>query len=204
MVLCLGEPLGGFWVVGCFCCYFFSLEGFTFPGYFSMLAALHPRFSGPWRPPPWLLSIALFFAGFSVTVLQRALRFWVDIFYPQTFFTLREHFVTQMGAGTPNPRLSSVPALTELSLLAGAWTWTTHIVVARPLTYQLRQWAMKYRVKVELLNTFCLFKVVYKDYQNTLWARLRHVLLKTALMNIKVILESHPEGSQASYKMINI
>ena len=28
----------------------------SFPGYFSMAPALHPGFSGPWRPPPALSS----------------------------------------------------------------------------------------------------------------------------------------------------
>ena len=173
MVLCLGEPPGGFCDVGC-CC-FSSLELFTFQGYFSLPPALHPGFSGLWRPPPWLLLVALFLPGFFVTFLPRALRFWVCIFYPQVLFYLAllphifwHTFVTQMRAETPHLGSSSVPALTELSLLADAWTWTTHIVVARPLSYQLRQSATKYRVKIKLLNMLCLFKIIRKDYKNTL------------------------------------
>ena len=38
---------------------------------------------------PWLLLVALLLPDFSVTVLPRALRFWVGTFYPQVFFTLR-------------------------------------------------------------------------------------------------------------------
>ena len=76
----------------------------------------------------------LTFLCFSVTVFQQALRFWAGIFYPQVFFTLHSfltflsRFVTEMWAGTPHPRSFSVPTLTELSLPADAWSWTTHIV----------------------------------------------------------------------------
>ena len=59
---------------------------------------------------PWLLSVALLFPGFSVTVLPRALGFWEGILDPQAFFTLCSFtdilwhvFVTQMRAGTPTP-----------------------------------------------------------------------------------------------------
>ena len=106
---------------------------------------------------PWLLSFALLLPGFFVTVLPQALRFWVGIFYPQAFFTLLSFptfwhvFVTQMRAGTPHPGSFSMPALTELSLPADAWTWTTHIVDTRPLIYWLRQWATKYIAKTSLL-----------------------------------------------------
>ena len=124
---------------------------------------------------PWLLSVALRFPGFFVTVLPRALRFSVGISYPQAFFyltLLHRHFwhvfLTQMRAGTPHPGSSSVPALSELSLLADAWIWTTHIVVTRPLIYRMRQWTTKYRVKIKLMNMFRLFKVIWKDYKNTL------------------------------------
>ena len=83
-------------------------------------------------------------------------------FYTQgRFLPYTPLFVTQMTAGTPLPGSSSVPALTELSLPADAWTWTIDVWITRPLIYQLRQWATKYGVK--LLNIFCLFKVMCKD-----------------------------------------
>ena len=47
---------------------------------------------------------------------------------------------------------------------ADAWTWTIDVWIIRPLIYQLRQWATKYRVKIEPLNMFCLFNVICKDY----------------------------------------
>ena len=90
-------------------------------------------------------------------------------FLPCTPFPHFWHvFLTQMWAGAPHLGSSSVPTLTELFLPADAWTWTTHILVTRPLIYQLRQWARKYRVKIEVLNMFCLFKVICKYYKNTL------------------------------------
>ena len=49
---CLGEPPGGFCDVGCH----FVLLFISFLGYFTMPPALHPSFSGPWRPPPALSS----------------------------------------------------------------------------------------------------------------------------------------------------
>ena len=157
----------------------FLTGGFYISGLLSLQPALHPGFSGLWRPPPALSSTLATFGCFTlarlfVTVLPRALRFWVGIFYPQAFFTLHSfptflaRFLTQMWAGTPHPGSSSVPTLKELSLLADAWTWTTHIVVTRQLIYQLRQWARTYRVKIEVLNMFCLLKVIWKDYKNTL------------------------------------
>ena len=178
MILCLGEPPGGFCDVGCYCVS--SLEVFTFLGYFSLPPALHPGFSGPWRPPsaltlPWLLSVTTFGCyGFEWAFFTRR-RFLP--YSPSPAFLAC--FVIRMRAGTPHLGSSSVPALTGLSLPAGAWTWTTHIVVTRPLIYQLRQWATKYRVKIEQLNMFCLFKVIWKDYKNTLNKTWWKVLLKT-------------------------
>ena len=139
--------------------------------------------------PPWLLRpvnastssefypgyfwLLYFLPGFFVTFSPRAIRFGWPFFTHGRFLLCAPSphfwhvFVTQMRTGTHHPGSSSVPALRELSLPADTWTWTTHIVVTRPLIYQLRQWATKYKVKVELLNMFCLFKVVWKDYKHT-------------------------------------
>ena len=82
---------------------FTSLEVFTFPGYFSLPPALHPSFSGPGEGPPLAVSSTLatficftFARLFSVTVLPQTLRFWVGVFYPQGFFTLRS-FINIFG-----------------------------------------------------------------------------------------------------------
>ena len=179
MVLCLGEPPESVRVVGCCCCCFPQCSLFTFPGYFSLPSVLHHAFSGPWRPPPALNSILATFGCFAFSRLFRhnftasatALSghfLPTGVFYlpllPHIFDTLCD---SDSCRNTPS-RSSFVPALTELSLPVGTWTWTTHIVFTRLLIYQLRQWATKYRVKIKLLNMFRLFKVIWKDYQNTL------------------------------------
>ena len=93
MVLCLGEFPGGFCDVGCCCCFpywRFLVFRTTFPCHQHSTPASQAR-EGLHRlwGLPWLLSVALLLPGFSATVLPRALRFWGNIFYPQTFFTLR-------------------------------------------------------------------------------------------------------------------
>ena len=93
MVLCLGEPPGSFCDVGCCCCCFphwkFLRFWATFPCHRHSTVASQVRegLHQLWALP-WLLSVALLLPGFSVTVLPRALRFWVGIFYPQAFCTL--------------------------------------------------------------------------------------------------------------------
>ena len=98
-------------------------------------------------------------------------------FYQQALFYLPllphflARFVTQMWAGIPHPESSSVPILTKLSFPADAWSWTTHVVDRRPLVYQLRQWATKYKF-TKLLNmcqaTYACSKSYRKYYQQDL------------------------------------
>ena len=93
MILCLGEPPGGFDDVSCCCCCFshwrFLRFRTTFPCHRHSILASQVRegLHQLWALP-WLLSVALLLPGFSVTVLPRALRFWADIFYPQALFYL--------------------------------------------------------------------------------------------------------------------
>ena len=132
---------------------FYSLEVFTFPGYFYVSQAregLHRLWA-----LRWLLSVALSFARlFTSQFYRERYGFEWAIFSHRCFLpyapspTFLEQFVTQMRVGTPHPGSSSVPGLTELSLPADAWAWTTHIVVTRPLIYQFCQWATKYRAKI--------------------------------------------------------
>ena len=115
-----------------------STSSELYPGYFRLLyfcQAFPSQFYRERYGFEWA-----FFTVFYLTLLHR--HFWHVL-------------VTQIRAGTPHPGSSSVPALTELSLPADAWTWTTHIVVTRPLIYQLRQWATKCRFKIKLTNMFC-------------------------------------------------
>ena len=131
MVLCLGEHPGGFCDVGCCCVVFltggFYVSGLLFPCHRHSTPASQTREGLHWLwVLPWLLSVALLLPGFSITVLLRALRFWVGIIYPQTFFTLRSFtdifgtFCDSDAGRTPNPVSFSVLALTELSLPADA------------------------------------------------------------------------------------
>ena len=107
-------------------------------GFYVSGQLFHPTGTPPWllRPVKTSTSSELypgFFGCFTFTFsfLPRALRFWAGIFYPQTFFTLHSfptfltRFVTQVRAGTPHPGSSSVPAITELSLPAEAWSSST-------------------------------------------------------------------------------
>ena len=151
---------------------------FTFRGYFFLPPALHSDFPGSWRPPPALSHTLATFGCFNFCQAFPSQFYCERYGFEWAFFTHRrflpyapsltflKQFVTQMQAGTPHPGSSTVPARTELSLPADAWTWISHIVVTRPLIYQLRHWATKYGVKVELLNIFRLFKVISKDTLN--------------------------------------
>ena len=144
MVLCLGEPPGGFCDVGCCCC-FSSLEAFTIPGYFSLPLALHPGFSGPWRPPPALSSTLATFScftfcqAFSVRVLPRALRFSVDIFYPQAFLSL--HFFSDIFG-------------TACDSDAGRSTLSSILICACPHRVVASGWRM------DLSYSYCSYKTI--------------------------------------------
>ena len=164
MVLCLGEPPGGFCDVGCGCCcccccfthWRFLRFRAIFPCHRHSTPASQAR-EGLHRlcTLRWLLSVALSFARlFTSQFYRERYGFEWAIFSHRCFLpyapspTFLEQFVTQMRVGTPHPGSSSVPGLTELSLPADAWAWTTHIVVTRPLIYQFCQWATKYRAKI--------------------------------------------------------
>ena len=94
---CLREPLGGFCDVGCD---FVVVLHFIFDLHFVVVLHFVSRllFHGT-STPPWLLrpvkastSSELYPDYFWLPFLfhlPRALRFWVGIFYPQAFFTLR-------------------------------------------------------------------------------------------------------------------
>ena len=96
----------------------------------------------------------LFHHSFTASATVLSGRFLpTGVFYLAPLPHILVCFVTQMRVGTPHPGSPSVPALTKLSLPADAWSWTTHITDTRPLVYQLRQWAMKYKI-TKLLDMF--------------------------------------------------
>ena len=113
---------------------FLILSLTSFPGYFTVSLALHPGFSGPWRPPPALSSTLTTFH------LLRVLRFWVDIFYPQAFFTLRSFptFLPQaafikasLGAGSSSMKFEGLHTDPQNPDPAHLFVWFT--VIANPL-----------------------------------------------------------------------
>ena len=79
----------------------------------------------------------------SATVLSFLL---TGVFYLALLPHILGRCLTQIWAGTPHLGSCSVPALTRLSFPPDAWYRTTHIVDTRPLVYQSRQWATKYKV----------------------------------------------------------
>ena len=93
MVLCLGEPLRRFlfsFLIFILLSFHFCISRLlSFLGYFSMSPALHCGFSGPWRLPPALnYNLGYFWLSLLLHLL-RTLRFWVSVYYPPAFFTLR-------------------------------------------------------------------------------------------------------------------
>ena len=169
VVLCLGEPEEVFEML---LVVFSSMKVYIFLSYFSLPPALHAGFSGPWRSPPALSSAldtfgCFTFARFFCHIFTASATFLSGHFLPtELFFTFHSFllffgtFCDSVKRRTRHPGSSSVPAFIELSLPADAWTWTIHIAVTRALICRLRKWATKYRVKIELLNMFRLFKVI--------------------------------------------
>ena len=91
MVLCLGEPPGGFWDGGCCCFPHWRALRFqvTFPcnRHSTLAAQARERLHQLWHLT-WLILAALLLPAFSVTFLPRVLRLWADIYYPQAHFYL--------------------------------------------------------------------------------------------------------------------
>ena len=129
MVLCLGEPPVRFL---CCCCSFliFILLLYLHLSMFFILLLffIHILFSASSLTLPWTIAGFLhpfytfspahrrvirdtFIFNHSVIFLPRALRFWVGIFYPQAFFTLRSF-----------PTFLAQPAFIKASLGAGSYS----------------------------------------------------------------------------------
>ena len=152
------QPPGGFCDVGCCCYFFWPRGGFYVSGLLFHAIGTPTRLL---RPPPALSSTLATFGCFTFANFFRLFIFTAsatvlsEYFLPTVLpYTLL--FVTEVRAERSHSRSSPVPALTELSLRADAWTWTVYVWITRLLIYQLRQWATKHRVKIELLNISCI------------------------------------------------
>ena len=189
MVLYSGEPQGGFCNVGCVHCCFCDL------GCCSSLIAFWRELS-PFRELLQAFYTHLYFQPSSLQgrirgtliltfpvpsfiVSPRALLFWVGIFYPQAFFTLRS-FPTFL----PQPAFIKVSLRGGNSSLKFAWihadprnTDPAHLFVwftaIRNLDIQKNSYlnGTKYYdkllvVKSLVVCSFCLFKVICKDRIN--------------------------------------
>ena len=179
MVLCLGEPPESVRVVGCCCCCFPQCSFFTFPGYFSLPSVLHHAFSGQWRPPPALNSILATFGCFAFSQAFPSQFYRERYGFERAFFTHRrflsstssthfwhtlwlrfvqEHLIQVLLCACP-PRV--VPSSWHMDL-------NNSYCIHKTVNLSIASVSTKYRVKIKLLNMFRLFKVIWKDYQNTL------------------------------------
>ena len=108
--------VAGFYLTGGFSFHCFSTSPLTFP--LVITRFLHPFYTfSPVHRRVIRDTFILTFPGFSFFTASV-----LSVFYPLCFLPHTPSFVTQMRAGTPHPGSSSVPALTELSLPADAWT----------------------------------------------------------------------------------
>ena len=95
MVLCLGKPPGRlllllFFISFLYLHFIFDLHSFAFRHHPSPFRELSPGFYTHFILSAHCRVIhGTFIFNFSGIFLPRALRFWVGVFYPQAFFTLR-------------------------------------------------------------------------------------------------------------------
>ena len=158
---------------------FSSQEVFTFLGYFSLPPALHSSFSGLWRLPPALSSTLAIFGCFTFARLFHHIfttsgKVLSGHFLPTGVFdvALLPHIFDTFcdsddGRNTPSRIL--ICACPHRVVPSG---WRTDLNYSycsyKTIDLSIAQWATKYRVKIKLLNMFCLLKVIGKDYKNTL------------------------------------
>ena len=142
---CLEEPPRGFCDVACSCCFYLN-EGFSFIAF--------RRHSS--------------FLGFSVTILPPVLRFSADVFTHRRFFTLQSiDCDSDAGRNTPSRILLCtcphrvIPSGWRMDLNHPYCGYKTIDLSIAPVNHEDR-------VKIRLLNMFCLFKVISKDYKTNL------------------------------------
>ena len=150
-----------FGLTGGFSFHGFSTSSLTLP--WAIATFLHPFYTfSPAHCRVICDTFILTFLGFSF--LPRVLWFWVTVLYPWVFFTLHS-FVLWLRWGQEHP-------IQDLPLCLPSQSCPFRQMHGLELLmFELKDhWfinctcATKYRVKIELLNMLCLFKVLCKDY----------------------------------------
>ena len=214
MVLCLREPPGCLCDVGCCCCCSFPQRRFlhfgaTFPSHqHSTLAFQTSENIHQLWALPWLLLAALLLPGFSDTVLPRALRFWVSIFFThRRFFTLLS-FLDIFGMFCDSDAGKNAPSKIILCacphrFVPSGWCMDLNYSYCSYKINWLINCASELR-SIELKLNYWICFTCSKSYVKTITKHFEQglikVLLKTAWtkLHIKVILEKQPLKKQPS------
>ena len=179
--------------VGCCCSFiavFVMLVAVLHSLFFIAIAGfLHPFYTFSWAHRSVISNtFVLTFPGPSFTFLPRALRFWVAIFYSQVFFTLRSFptflpqpaFISRASLGVGSSFFEFVGLHADPPNIhpAHLFVWFTAICnldiqknsYLNRTKYYHKLLVVKSLVICSLFvsNSFCLFKVVFKDYKNPL------------------------------------
>ena len=179
--------------VGCCCSFiavFVMLVAVLHSLFFIAIAGfLHPFYTFSWAHRSVISNtFVLTFPGPSFTFLPRALRFWVAIFYSQVFFALRSFptflpqpaFISRASLGVGSSFFEFVGLHADPPNIhpAHLFVWFTAICnldiqknsYLNRTKYYHKLLVVKSLVICSLFvsNSFCLFKVVFKDYKNPL------------------------------------
>ena len=199
-ILLLYLHLSMFFILLLFLHIFFSTSSLTL--LWTIVGVFTPHFILSAQPITEWFAILSFF---NFSFLPRALRFWVGIFYLQSFFILRSFtdILTCVYQGFPGSRQFF------LEVCRASYWSSKHrpspsvcFIHSNPQTLYTEQFSFKFyhilawitygekfslQAPLLVLNSFRWFKVIFKDTLN----KARRVLLITASMNIKVIFEYH-------------
>ena len=115
---------------------FFIAVLHSFPGYFAMPPALHPGFSGPWRPPPALSSTLATFDCLWFFIYRERYGFEWELFthrrflpyapFP-TFLTQPAFIKASLGGGSSSLRFAGLRADSRNTDTAHLFVWFTAI-----------------------------------------------------------------------------
>ena len=162
MLLCLGEHLMRFLFLCCCCSFFMCIficqwSSFCccifiwFPGYFAMSPALHPGFSGPWRPPPALSSTPTTFDCLFFFIYRERYGFeWA--FFTHRRFLPYAPSQASLGAGNYSSKFAGLHTDPRNTDLAHLFVWFT---VIHNLLY--------------ILNLYLCMLIMQKFYLWKLW-----------------------------------